>query len=169
MRVTDGWVAAAGLVGDGVATAGVTVDNVARGSVVSGLLVSGLLVPDVLVRSLVAAGRRRARPRRAGPRRGRPVAACAPEAESAGAEPAGAVVAIGVGGMVAPVGAPAEFPPATSSLPGVLAGGPLEGLNNPPAVMVVTVAREVRLESMAAPRSVHETPCARVRRGARRG
>ncbi len=60
-------------------------------------------------------------------------------------------MAIGVGGMVALVGAPAEFPPATSSLPGVLAGGPLEGLNNPPAVMVVTVAREVRLESMAAP------------------
>jgi hypothetical protein len=130
--------------GGGVATPGVKFDHVARDFVVPGLIVPGLIVPGLLVRNLVAPGLVAAGV----------VAACAPEAESAGAGAVGAVGVIGVGGMVALVGPPAEFPPATSSLPGVLAGGPLEGLNNPPAVVgvvVVTVAREVRLASMAAP------------------
>ena len=90
-------------------------------------------VPDLVVPGLVVPG---------------VVAARVPEAQSARAGPVGAGVVVGVGAMVGPVGAPAEFPPASSSLPGVLAGRPLAGLNNPLGV-VVPVARAVRLDSTA--------------------
>ena len=116
--------------------------GVAQGSVVPALIVPDPTVPDptvpdptvpdLIVPGLVVPG---------------VVAARVPEAESARAGPVGAGVVVGVGAMVGPVGAPAEFRPASSSLPGVLAGRPLAGLNNPPAV--VPVARAVRLDSMA--------------------
>jgi hypothetical protein len=113
---------------------------VAPDLVAPGLSTPGLVAPGLVAAGLVAAG---------------VVAACAPEADAAGAGPVGADPVLGLGAMVALVGAPAEFPPASISVPGVLAGGPLEGLNNPPAVVVVvvvvTVSREVRLEPTAAP------------------
>jgi hypothetical protein len=87
------------------------VDRVARGSVVADLIVADLIVPDLILSGVVVAW--------------------VAEAESAGRGSVVAGVVIDVGATVGAVATPAEFPPASSSLPGFLAGRPLALLNNP--------------------------------------
>ncbi len=125
------------------------VDGVARGSVVPDLIVPDPLVPDPTVPDPLVPDPTVPDPIVPGLVVPGVVAAGVPEAESARAGPVGAGVVVDVGAMVGPVAAPAEFPPASSSLPEVLAGWPLAGPNNPPMVVVVPVAQALVLDSMA--------------------